>query len=167
MKEDDMQCDGIIRGANCKEGATIKQHCANGTIEHQQSNTTTRIQQTMSTATGKDSQESTAKTKGGAVVHAASALAPPVIETMEEADPSSAPSASMEADPSLAPSASIGIDAMSAGAKAMDDTDDLSMVNANGAAESGTPTNQRGECLTDNKVVQTELKIASNGKNNT
>ena len=109
----------------------------------------------MSTATGKDSQKITAKTKGGAVVHAASALAPPVIKTMEEADPSSAPSAS------------IGIPAMSAGAKATDDAGVLSMVNANGAAESGTSTNQRGECLTDNKVVQTELKIASNGKNNT
>jgi len=41
------------------------------------------------------------------------------------------------------------------------------MVNANDAAESKISTNQRGECLSNNKVVQTELKIASNGKTNT
>ena len=98
MKEDNKQCDSVIRGANCKEGASIKQHCANEAIEHQQSDTTTRIQQTMSTATGKDGQESTAEMKGGAFVHAASDVAPPVIETMMKADTSTAPSASMEAE---------------------------------------------------------------------
>ena len=148
-----MQCDDGERGTNCKEGATIKQHCANRTIEHLQSHTTERIQRTMSTATGKDGQESTTKTKGGAVVHAASAVASSVIATMMEADTSTAPSTSMEADPSLAPSAL-------AGAEATDYTEGLS-------AESGTPADQRGECLTDNKVVQTELKFARTEKSNT
>ena len=56
---------------------------------------------------------------------------------------------------------------MSLEAEAMDDINVQSVVNANGAADSETSTNQKGECLTGNNVVQTEQKIASSGKNST
>ena len=135
----------------------------------------------MSTATGNDTRKNDEGTKGGSVVNVASAImAEPdaeakgecpsdansaktsqAIETEDKKDTSSGKSGS----PSSAPTASADLKFMSHNNNAIGDNNAESTMKANSAADSETSTNQKGECLNGNNVMQTKQNIATNRRN--
>ena len=167
----------MLRRCHDKNSIVLTNH------QHLKSNTAKGIKQIMSTATGNDTRENDAETKGGNVFdvesaitaetdaetkgecasNANSAKTSPAIETVEKEDALSAKSTS----PSSAPTASTDVRTMSLNNNAMADTNTESMTKANSTADSETSTNQKGECHNGNNVMHTKQNIATNGRNKT